>query len=191
MTESDDTNGPAAEVSSEDCPHLTLLIPAYNEALRITASLREMDAYLAGRPYTSEILIVDDGSQDETSAVARESAMALSTPVRFLGYTPNRGKGYALKVGFEAARGEQILFTDSDLSTPIREVDRLLERSESVNRIRSPRAASKPTFSAYPFPRFGVYPRNRTGVERAMADSRATAEVSSWLPSSTITISLV
>ena len=131
MTESDDMNSAGVEASSEDRPHLTLLIPAYNEALRITASLREMDAYLEARPYTSEIVIVDDGSQDETSAVARESAMALSTPVRFLGYTPNRGKGYALKVGFEAARGERILFTDSDLSTPIREVDRLLERLDA------------------------------------------------------------
>ena len=53
MTESDDMNPAGVEASSEDRPHLTLLIPAYNEALRITASLREMDAYLEARPYTS------------------------------------------------------------------------------------------------------------------------------------------
>jgi len=112
----------------EERPHLTLLIPAYNEALRITDSLRVIDAYLSERPFSSEILIVDDGSVDDTGAAAHEAALGLVTPIRFVRYGRNRGKGYALKVGFDAARGERILFTDSDLSTPIREAERMLEK---------------------------------------------------------------
>ncbi len=114
--------------TAEDRPELTVLIPAYNEARRITDSLRKMDAYLAARPYSSEILIVDDGSGDDTSSVAREASIGLTTPIRYVAYGSNRGKGYALKVGFAAARGSRILFTDSDLSTPIEETERLLAK---------------------------------------------------------------
>ena len=116
---------------SEERPQLTLLIPAYNESRRIAASLRAMDAYLTGCPFSSEILIVDDGSSDATSTVAREAAVGLATPIRYVAYTRNRGKGYALKVGFDAARGQRILFTDSDLSTPIRETGRMMEKLDA------------------------------------------------------------
>ena len=119
--------GELAQIA-EDGPDLTVLIPAYNEARRITDSLRKMDAYLAARPYSSEILIVDDGSDDDTSSVAREASIGLTTPIRYVGYGSNRGKGYALKVGFATARGKRILFTDSDLSTPIEETERLLTK---------------------------------------------------------------
>jgi dolichyl-phosphate beta-glucosyltransferase len=108
-------------------PSLSLVIPAYNEAARIAAPLHEVGAYLRGRPYASEIIVVDDGSTDATSDVVRRSAAKLTVPVRILRYSRNRGKGFALKVGFDAARGERILFTDADLSTPIRETSRLLE----------------------------------------------------------------
>ena len=116
---------------SEDRPDLTVLIPAYEEASRLAASLRTMDAYFTERTYSSEILIVDDGSRDQTEAVAREVAGGLMTPIRYLRYEVNRGKGYALKVGFQAARGRQILFTDSDLSTPIQGTEGLLKKLSS------------------------------------------------------------
>ncbi len=118
----------APSPGAEDRPDLTVVVPAYNEALRIAESLRTMDTYLVARPYSSEILIVDDGSRDKTSEVAREASKGLTTPVRYVGYATNRGKGYALKVGFAAARGARILFTDSDLSTPIEESERLLAK---------------------------------------------------------------
>lgn len=117
--------------ATREAPDLTVLIPAYDEARRISDSLRAVGRYLAEQPYSSEILIVDDGSRDDTSSAARGVAEALSVPVRYIRYESNRGKGYALKVGFGSARGRQILFSDSDLSTPIEETGKLLERLES------------------------------------------------------------
>ena len=117
--------------ATREVPDLTVLIPAYDEARRISDSLRTVGQYLAERSYSSEILIVDDGSRDDTSSTAREIAEELSVPVRCVRYEINRGKGYALKVGFQEARGRRILFSDSDLSTPIEEAEKLLERLES------------------------------------------------------------
>jgi dolichyl-phosphate beta-glucosyltransferase len=107
-------------------PALSLVIPAFDEAARLGESLRVAGEYLAAQPYACEILVVDDGSRDATAAVAREVAERLRVPVEVLRYAPNRGKGHALKVGFERARGERILFSDADLSTPIEECARFL-----------------------------------------------------------------
>lgn len=117
-------------MSSAPSPRLSLVIPAYNEARRLGEPLRRAGEYLASRPYTSEIIVVDDGSRDDTARVAREAGAKLDVPVTVVRYAPNRGKGYALKVGFGRARGERILFSDADLSTPIEEADRLLEKLE-------------------------------------------------------------
>jgi len=105
---------------------LSVVVPAYNEARRIQSTLREIDAYLALQGYAAEIVVVDDGSEDETAAVVRSLAVDFSVPVRLRRYRGNRGKGFALKVGFGAARGDRILFTDADLSTPIEEAALLL-----------------------------------------------------------------
>jgi dolichyl-phosphate beta-glucosyltransferase len=105
---------------------LSVIVPAYNEAARIEAPLRRMCAYFAAQPYACEILVVDDGSDDDTSALVRRVAESAPVPVRALRYARNRGKGHALKVGFEAARGERILFSDADLSTPIEETEAFL-----------------------------------------------------------------
>jgi len=107
-------------------PHLSVVVPAFNEASRISAPLEAMGAYFARQPYTSEIIVVDDGSRDDTSEVVRRVAAKLTTPLSLHRYEDNRGKGHALKVGFAAARGQRILFTDVDLSTPIEECERLL-----------------------------------------------------------------
>ena len=108
-------------------PWLSLIVPAFNEAERIVDPLREIGAYLGARAYTSEIIVVDDGSVDATVDVVCKVAGTLPVPVRILSHRRNHGKGYALKVGVAAARGERILFTDADLSTPIREAGRLLQ----------------------------------------------------------------
>lgn len=108
-------------------PQLSLIVPVYNEAWRLRASLDEMGAYLAQLPLSSEIVIADDGSTDDTCVVVEEVAASLSVPVRLLRYETNRGKGYALKVGFAAAKGEKLVFTDCDLSTPLVEMEKFLK----------------------------------------------------------------
>ncbi len=107
-------------------PQLSLVVPAFNEAACLGGSLAAMAGYLAEQDYGSEIVVVDDGSQDGTSEVARDAAMRLPTPLRLVRYERNRGKGFALRVGFGQARGARILFADADLSTPITEAGRLL-----------------------------------------------------------------
>ncbi len=103
-------------------PHLSVIVPAFNEAGRIRASLERMDAYLSEQPFTSEILVVDDGSSDGTSAVVTEINLAR---VEVLSYDTNRGKGYAVRYGMIRSRGELALFSDADLATPIEELETL------------------------------------------------------------------
>jgi dolichyl-phosphate beta-glucosyltransferase len=100
---------------------LSVVIPAYNEARRLPATLVRVRAHLAARGLTHEIVVVDDGSADDTAAVARAAGDA----VRVLRHEPNRGKGYAVRRGMLAATGERRLMTDADLSTPIDELARL------------------------------------------------------------------
>jgi dolichyl-phosphate beta-glucosyltransferase len=107
---------------------LSLVVPAYNEAERIADSLTAIGAFLESRSWRSEIVVVDDGSRDSTFGVACGVAERLSVPVRIVRYAKNRGKGCALKVGFSQSRGDRILFSDADLSTPIEEAEALLAR---------------------------------------------------------------
>jgi len=102
-------------------PALSVVVPAYNEALRLPATLARVRLYLATRGVEHEILVVDDGSSDGTAEVAR----AVGDVVRVLRHEPNRGKGYAVRRGMLAATGVLRLMTDADLSTPIEELARL------------------------------------------------------------------
>jgi dolichyl-phosphate beta-glucosyltransferase len=102
-------------------PALSVVVPAYNEALRLPATLARVREHLAARGVPYEILVVDDGSTDATADVARSAP----GPVRLLRHEPNRGKGYAVRRGMLAAAGERRLMTDADLSTPIEELGRL------------------------------------------------------------------
>lgn len=106
-------------------PHLSVVIPAYNEAGRLPRTLARVTDYLRvwGRPH--EILVVDDGSTDGTAERAREAGGSAVTVVR---NEANRGKGYSVRRGMLLARGERRLMTDADLSTPIEELDRLAAR---------------------------------------------------------------
>ena len=103
-------------------PHLSIVIPAYNEERRIPGTLEATIAYLQTRPYTSELIVVSDGSLDGTRQVA-ESFQAAFPGLRVIEYQPNRGKGYAVKTGMLAARGERVLFMDADYAVPIRYVE--------------------------------------------------------------------
>jgi glycosyltransferase involved in cell wall biosynthesis len=120
-----DPSAPAAP-----SPRVTVVIPVYNEADRMRVPLAAVEAYLRAQPYTAEIVVVDDGSDDRTFDVVRE-ASGDGVPVRAFRYTPNLGKGHAIKLGIAHARGELILFTDVDLSTPIEEAGALLARLEA------------------------------------------------------------
>lgn len=106
---------------------LSVVIPAYNEAKRIERTLAGATEYLDTRGIGYEILVVDDGSTDDTPGVATAWATArnVSESVRVLRYEANRGKGYAVRHGILRANGEQILFMDADLATPIEELVKL------------------------------------------------------------------
>ena len=104
--------------------YLSVIIPAYNEAQRIGNTLRAIHAYLQRQPYSAEIIVVDDGSQDGTASLVR--AFDTRPPICMLQNDRNRGKGFSVRQGFLHARGEYLLFSDADLSTPIEEVERLL-----------------------------------------------------------------
>jgi dolichyl-phosphate beta-glucosyltransferase len=102
-------------------PILSVVIPAYNEALRLPSTLARVQQHLAGRSEPYEIVVVDDGSSDATTEIAR----AAGGSVRLLRHEPNRGKGYAVRRGMLAATGDRCLMTDADLSTPIEDLPKL------------------------------------------------------------------
>ncbi len=110
-------------------PHLSLVIPAYNEADRIGLSLEKIRSYLATLPYTTELIVVDDGSTDAMPQLL-ERVQAGWPALRILRHSPNRGKGYSVRRGMLEARGEYVLFSDADLSTPVDEVEKLLRIME-------------------------------------------------------------
>ena len=116
--------------SSPDTPALSIVVPAYNEAERIGGTLKRMLAYFDAQPYTYEILVVSDGSSDDTMEVV-EPIAAQRSQVRLLSYAGNRGKGYAVRYGILRARGERVLFSDADLSTPIEEVEKLASKLDA------------------------------------------------------------
>jgi dolichyl-phosphate beta-glucosyltransferase len=102
----------------------SIVIPAYNEARRLPAYLDEVARYFEERGQPHEILVVDDGSQDETAAVATAAAAAYPA-IRVLGSAINQGKGGAVRRGMLAATGARRLFTDADGATRIEELRRL------------------------------------------------------------------
>lgn len=110
-------------------PLLSLIIPAYNEASRLNHTLDQVLSYLQTQPYTSEVLVIDDGSADNTVEIAKASFAAFPHQInaRVIQYQPNRGKGYAVRLGLLAASGTVAVFSDADLSTPISELPKLLD----------------------------------------------------------------
>jgi dolichol-phosphate mannosyltransferase len=111
-------------------PRLSLVIPAYNEAAGIRQAVAEADAALSELASDYEILIVDDGSRDATSALVAEEA-AHRPHVRLLRHTVNQGYGAALRTGFAAARFERVAFTDADCQFYLADLGGLLDLSEA------------------------------------------------------------
>ena len=109
-------------------PHLSIIVPAYNEAARLGTTLGTILDYLNETVEDAELIVVDDGSQDETAAVAEKAfADCGVVTARVIRYEPNRGKGHAVRTGLLAAGADVALFTDADLSTPITETPKLVD----------------------------------------------------------------
>jgi dolichyl-phosphate beta-glucosyltransferase len=103
----------------QEMPFLSVVIPAYNEEKRLGLTLARIQGYLGEQDYQSEIVVVDNASSDSTLEVARQAGVEVLVE-------PQRGKGAAVRRGMLAARGEYVLFSDADLSTPIEEMGKLM-----------------------------------------------------------------
>lgn len=107
-------------------PSYSIIIPAYNESARILPALRSVVACIRERGWSAEVIVVDDGSRDQTAQIVR--AFAISSPeVRLVQNPVNRGKGYSVCNGVLHAQGEVVMFTDADLSAPIEEAEGLFD----------------------------------------------------------------
>ncbi len=104
---------------------LSVIIPAYNEEVRVEKTLQEIVTYLAGR-LSYEIIVVDDGSIDGTYEVCQKF-LCLNRCGKILRNVQNRGKGYSVRKGMLEANGELRLFSDADMSTPIDQVEKLID----------------------------------------------------------------
>ncbi len=111
---------------NESAPDLSIIIPAYNEELRLPGTLEKIASFLRQEPATTEVLVVDDGSSDKTLAVA-ESFRGKIPQLRVISNGTNRGKGYSVRNGSLQSRGRIALFTDADLSAPIEESRKLVD----------------------------------------------------------------
>jgi dolichyl-phosphate beta-glucosyltransferase len=117
---------------SSEVPDLSIVIPSYNEELRLPATLERIAAFLPNLGSATEILVVDDGSKDRTAEVA-ESFQKTLPSLRVISNGVNRGKGFSVRHGMREARGRAVLFTDADLSAPIEEAPKLVEALETYD----------------------------------------------------------
>lgn len=108
---------------THDAPYLSIIIPAYNEERRLPATLDQILVFVDRQASGCEVIIADDGSTDTTGAIAEQVA-ARRSDVRVL-RLDHRGKGYAVRQGMLAGRGEYLLFSDADLAVPIEEWPKL------------------------------------------------------------------
>jgi len=115
---------------------LSVIIPAYNEEKRLPKTLKKVRDYLDHQNYTYEVYVVDDGSKDRTWEVTKDLIKDWSN-FKVISYTPNRGKGFAVKTGMLTAKGEWRLLMDADSSTDISEIEELFNfanlKSQSPN----------------------------------------------------------
>jgi dolichyl-phosphate beta-glucosyltransferase len=120
---------------SQTPPELSIIIPAYNEGKRLGRALSRIREYFATQPggvAKIEIVVVDDGSTDDTARIAQDFAREVPS-LRLVSNGQNRGKGYSVRHGMLEARGRIAVFTDADLSSPIEESEKLLSAIRAGN----------------------------------------------------------
>jgi dolichyl-phosphate beta-glucosyltransferase len=103
----------------------SIVIPAYNEGARLGPTLENVLGYVRSQGWNAEVIVVNDGSRDNTASLVREFAEKDPT-VRLVENPGNRGKGFSVRNGMLSARGEVVVFSDADLSSPIEEMPKLL-----------------------------------------------------------------
>lgn len=140
MIETKPTPSSATRAAS-DTPRLSVIIPMYQEQARIGKTLADLVPWLESQPWTSEVLLVNDGSKDQTEAAVapwvrnepRPSASNSLHRIRLLRHVQNQGKGSAVRTGLSHARGQWTLMMDADNAATIREVTKLFDRAASAN----------------------------------------------------------
>ena len=110
--------------------HLSIIIPAYNEEKRILETLKKIETYLKSQSYNWEIIVVSDGSKDNTSQVVKRFA-SQNKNIKLIDNKKNYGKGYVTRQGLLEAKGKYRIFTDADNSTSIDHVERMFPEFES------------------------------------------------------------
>ena len=105
-------------------PELSIVVPAYNESARIENALKRILSCVQEQGWNAEVLVVDDGSNDNTAAIV-QGWMEKHSNLHLIQNPGNRGKGYSVRNGLLQAAGEIVMFTDADLSAPMEEAERL------------------------------------------------------------------
>jgi glycosyltransferase involved in cell wall biosynthesis len=111
-------------------PKYSIVIPAYNEAARLGRTLERVLNYVSAQHWDAEVIVVNDGSRDQTPDLVREYAREHAC-VRLIENPGNRGKGYSVRNGMLHAQGDLLLFSDADLASPIEEAPKLFAAIEN------------------------------------------------------------
>jgi dolichyl-phosphate beta-glucosyltransferase len=111
-------------------PKYSIVIPAYNESARLGATLEKVLAYVHGQGWDAEVIVVNDGSRDNTAEIV-QAYSAKDAALRLVENPGNHGKGYSVRNGMLHARGKIVLFSDADLSSPIEEAPKLFQALDS------------------------------------------------------------
>lgn len=132
-------------------PDLSIVVPSYNEEARLPGTLEKIAQYIRQQRPNTEVIVVDDGSNDGTARVAG-SFLGKIDNLRVLSNEVNRGKGYSVKRGSLEAHGEIVLFTDADLSAPIEEAEKLLAALSNCDVAIGSRAMNRELIEAHQSP---------------------------------------
>lgn len=124
---------------------LSVIIPAYNEEKRLGSRLGSVLLYLHKNYPGFELIIVDDGSTDNMAKVVNK-VIAKEKSCKLISYSPNRGKGYAVRTGVLASTGDTVLFMDADLSTPLEEIPKILKMLKQADIVIGSRGKSDAPF---------------------------------------------
>ena len=109
-------------------PEISIIVPAFEEEARLGRSIETILKFLSENSIAAELIVVDDGSKDETAVAARAAFETVTEiPTKVIRYEENRGKGFAVKTGLQASTAPMALFSDADLSTPIEEMWKLID----------------------------------------------------------------